>query len=301
MDIKKTKSGLVADIGKFFVIIALAFVGALNFQIFVFNNQFAPSGINGIATMVQYLFGISVGYLSLIINIPLCIAAFFIVDRMYAVKSFVYTAAMSLFLILLRAKVIDVNRFEYTSDNSIVLAPIAAGIIAGFSFFCVVKLGGSTGGTDVIGAIVHHYRSETNLVWTIFCLNAVTAFISYFVYDFKIEPVICCLIYIFASSRVSDSVIKSGRQCIKFEIVSPHAEEISERIVNEIKHTATEVDVTGMYSHNQSKMLICIINKWQVAQLRKILQDYPNTFAYETLVNETFGNFKNIKRSSRQS
>ena len=296
MDIKA--SGFkTSDIWKFFVIIAIAFVGALNFQIFVFNNQFAPSGINGIATMIQYLFGISVGYLSLIINIPLCIAAFFIVDRLYAIKSFVYTAAMSLFLILLRARIIDVSRFEYSSDNSIVLAPIAAGIIAGFNFFCVVKLGGSTGGTDIIGAVVHHYRSETNLVWTIFSLNAVTALISYFVYDYKIEPVICCLIYIFASSRVSDSVIKSGRQSIKFEIVTPYADEISERIVREIKHTATEVDVTGMYSHTHSKMLICIINKWQVSQLRKILQDYPNTFAYETLVNETFGNFKHIKRS----
>ena len=167
MDIKKTKSGLAADIGKFFVIIALAFVGALNFQIFVFNNQFAPSGINGIATMVQYLFGISVGYLSLIINIPLCIAAFFIVDRMYAVKSFVYTAAMSLFLILLRAKVIDVTRFEYTSDNSIVLAPIAAGIIAGFSFFCVVKLGGSTGDKSRLDDILSQRSHGFYLVFRI--------------------------------------------------------------------------------------------------------------------------------------
>ena len=284
---------------QFIAIALLAAVGALNFQIFVFNNQFAPSGINGIATMVQYLFGISVGYLSLIINVPLCIAAFIIVDRMYAFKSFTYTAVMSVFLLLFRSKAIDVSRFEYYSDNSVVLAPIAAGIIAGFIFFCVVRMGGSTGGTDIIGAIVHHYHNDMDIVWTIFALNAVTAALSYFVYDFKIEPVLCCLIYIFASSRVSDAVIKSGRQCIKFEIVSPHAEEISARIVKELKHTATEIDVVGMYRHESNKMLICIINRWQVSQLRKILADYPETFAYETLVNETFGNFVRVKRSLR--
>ena len=53
----------------YFVIAAVAFLSAVNYEIFIFPNEFAPSGINGICTMIQYVTGISVGYLSLLINI----------------------------------------------------------------------------------------------------------------------------------------------------------------------------------------------------------------------------------------
>ena len=55
------------------VIVFVALLGAANYQLFVFPNQFAPSGVNGICTMIQYVTGISVGYLSLLINIPLAV------------------------------------------------------------------------------------------------------------------------------------------------------------------------------------------------------------------------------------
>ena len=55
------------------VIAAIAFLAALDYELFVFPNQFAPSGLNGICTMIQYLTGVSVGYLSLLVNVPLAI------------------------------------------------------------------------------------------------------------------------------------------------------------------------------------------------------------------------------------
>ena len=61
---------------KGYVIMALlAMVMGVSYEVFVFPNAFAPAGINGIATMVQYLFDVSIGYLSLAINIPLIAAA----------------------------------------------------------------------------------------------------------------------------------------------------------------------------------------------------------------------------------
>ena len=57
-----------------YLVIALLALGAsVNYELFVFPNQFAPSGLNGICTMIQHISGISVGYLSLLINVPLAI------------------------------------------------------------------------------------------------------------------------------------------------------------------------------------------------------------------------------------
>ena len=55
----------------YIIIVLVAFLLALDYQLFVVENNFAPAGLNGIATMVQYVTGFSIGYMSLIINIPL--------------------------------------------------------------------------------------------------------------------------------------------------------------------------------------------------------------------------------------
>ena len=57
----------------YLVIIALALLCALNYQLFIFPNRIAPAGLNGICTMIQYVFHINVGYMSLLINIPLAL------------------------------------------------------------------------------------------------------------------------------------------------------------------------------------------------------------------------------------
>ena len=63
---------------------ALGCLYAFSYILFIVPNDFAPSGINGIAIMVQYKLNFSVGYMSLLINIPLCIFAYFFVDKGFA-------------------------------------------------------------------------------------------------------------------------------------------------------------------------------------------------------------------------
>jgi uncharacterized membrane-anchored protein YitT (DUF2179 family) len=64
---------LLKKILTYAVIVLIAVIAALNYEIFIFPNRFAPAGLNGICTMIQHIFGISVGYMSLLINIPLAI------------------------------------------------------------------------------------------------------------------------------------------------------------------------------------------------------------------------------------
>ena len=82
-------------------VIAVAVLLAFNYQLFIVENGFAPAGLNGIATMVQYKTGFSIGYMSLIINIPMCIFAYFLVDKRFAKRSLIFCVTYSfLFLYL---------------------------------------------------------------------------------------------------------------------------------------------------------------------------------------------------------
>ena len=68
---------------------------AFTYQLFIVKNNFAPAGINGIATMIQYKTGFSIGYMSLIINVPLCSLAYFFVNRDFAKKSLLFCLVYS--------------------------------------------------------------------------------------------------------------------------------------------------------------------------------------------------------------
>ncbi len=281
-------------------IAAIAVICALNYNLFVFPNKFAPSGINGLCTMIQEVFGIRVGYMSLLINIPLAIWVYFAISKPLAVRSMVYVGTFSVALLVLDN--VDLSAFHYVTDNgtSAILGPLVAGVIYGGCYSLLVQCSAYSGGTDFIAAIIHKSKPEQNMFYLIFALNVVVALISYFVYDYKIEPVILCILYSFMSSTVSDKLNKNGRSAVCFEIITDYPEEISREIIRDLKHSTTMLPAKGMYSGRETNLLICVVNKTQVAALSRIVRRYPNTFAVMDPVSEVMGNFKRLDSECKQ-
>ena len=278
---------------EYLIVVAMALLMSVNYEIFVFPNTFAPAGLNGVATMIQYKLEFSIGYMNLLLNLPLCLAALFILKRDYAAKSLVFCLAFSGFALIFKYHLIDLTPFLYKTDTgtSVVLAPVAAGVVNGLIYGATIKVNASTGGTNIVAAFVHHRHPEKNLMAIIFILNASVAISSYFVYDYKMEPVICCLIYSFITSLVSDRILKGGKSQVKFEIVTTDYEAMAREIIDETHHSATVTPAKGMYSGKDTDLLICVVNKHQIVKLQEIIQRHPGSFAYISSVNETFGNY----------
>lgn len=281
------------------VIVLIAIVAALNYEIFVFPNKFAPSGLNGICTMIQHIFGISVGYLSLIINVPLAIAVYVFVNKPLAIRSMVYVVTFSLSLVILDN--VDLSFFHYSTETgtSTILGPLVAGIIFGYCYSFLVKCSATSGGTDFIAALIHKKKPEQSTLWIIFTLNVVVALCSYFVYDFRIEPVILCIMYAFMSSSVTDSVARGSREAVRFEIITDYPNEIADEIILKLHHSATMIPAKGMYLGKETSILYCVINKSQINALSKIINSYPHTFAVMDSVSEVMGNFKRMNADGR--
>ena len=272
------------------VIMLVAAVGALNYELFVFPNQFAPSGLNGICTMIQYLGGISVGYLSLMINIPLAIAVYFKVSRSLALRSMLYVVVFSLVLVVFDH--VDISAFAYETQSSAILGPLVAGIIMGACYSLLIRASAYSGGTDFIASLIHRSLPHINFFWTVFALNIVVAVLSFFVYGYKIEPVLLCIIYSFTTSTVSDKLNKSGRSAVRFEIITNDPQAISDAIIQRLHHSATLVPGTGMYHGKPTNILICVVNRTQAATLSSIIRQHPGTFAVMSQVSEVMGNFQ---------
>ena len=278
----------------YLVIAGVGMIGAMNYELFVFPNQFAPSGVNRICTIIQHVFGISVGSLSLLINIPLEVLCYYKCSKPIALRSMDYVLTISLGLIILDH--VDLSMFAYSPPNgtSKILGPLVAGVIHGFDCTILARASAYSGGMDFVSALIHEKDPNKSVYGMTFLINVGIAVTSYFVFGYQMEPVILCILYSFAASTLVERRMKSGREAVRFEIITDHPREISDEIIKKVHHTATLIPARGMYAGRETNLLICVVNKTQAAIVSRIIRKYPYTFAVMDSVSEVMGNFKSL-------
>ena len=278
-------------------VIVAAVVLAFNYYVFVINNHFAPAGLNGIATMIQYKTGFSISYMALLINIPLAVAAYFLVRKEFAVKSLLFSVVYSIVYLLLQKS--GLEGIQYNADGHDTIYPvIISGIIGGVVYGVCFRSNASTGGTDIVSAYINKIRPETNFFIVTFTLNAVVALISIVVYSegsLNYKPAALCILYCFLSNFVGDYMLKVTKTAYKFTIITTQKEKLIAEIHQKLHHGCTQIDAIGTYTGAKKSVLICIINKHQLNDFQKIVARHEDTFAYFELVNETYGNFAKVK------
>jgi len=293
----------IKGIGMYLATICVAVLLAFNYQLFIVENNFAPAGLNGIATMIQYKLNISIGYVALIINIPLCIFSYFCIDKSFAKRSLVFCITYSLVFLYLQKLGLEALQYNSQGKNAIFPALIS-GLISGYVYGACFRTNSSTGGTHIVAKYISMKKPEFNFFWVNFILNAIVAFVSIFVYaqpdptkGFAIDytPVCLCITYCFVSSYIGNYIIRGTKTATKFTIITKHPDEIIEEITSKFQHSATSMQALGSYSHDERTVLICVINNHQIIDFKNMLSKYDNTFSFSENVNETYGNFKNIK------
>jgi len=304
MERKLNKKTVLKEILEILIVIFFGAALSLSYVLFIVPNDFSPAGINGIAVMIQYLCNFSIGYLSLIINIPLCILAFFLVSKKFGIRSFIFTLAYSLFYLLFSnidgIKVIIYDAKGVDTIYPVIIAGVISGVITSLSF----KLSSSTGGTDIIGKYINKKWPNLNLFWIIFALNSIVAFISCFVYktegnSINYKPACLCILYCLIATILSNIIMKGTKSSYKFFIITTHPNEVEDMIIHKLKHTATRLNGVGIYSHQEKTVLVTVINKNQLVEFENLLKQVPDTFGYVETVYETLGNFKHIRNARK--
>lgn len=267
--------------------------------IFVYPNSFAPAGVHGFTTMIQHALGFSAGYTFLLVNIPMLIAAFFLLSRSYSVKNLLYVVFFSGMCLVFQGllSAFDLSRLEYHAVSPEGYAVLAVGIGAfnGIAYTLTVLLGGSTGGTDILAALINRRKPAFNTVWVLFTINVSVAVTSFFVYGREYLPVAVSILCALIGGSVSDSLLKGAGSALKFEIITPRPEELADRIMSQLQHGCTRIDAYGMYARKEYSMLVCVINPRQRTDLEAIIAGCDGTFAYCSPVKCTYGHFDRIK------
>ena len=279
------------------MVVLIALMMALNYQLFVFPNSFAPAGLNGIFTMIQHVLGFKLSYTSIILNVPLAIIVYFTISKAFAMRSLVYTLCFSGFLMLFDT--MDLSPFVYSTTVSTLLGPAIAGLITGFGGYYMHRVGACYGGTEFVAKLIHKKKPTFNLFSIIFALNVAVAIASYFVYDYQIEPVLLCIIYSYGSSSVRDNMNRKHNSAVRCEIITANPRELGKDIIETLHHSATQLTGKGLYTGEEKHVLVCVVNQSQITELTRLVAKYPGSFVTVSQVNTVLGNFKRLDSHSQ--
>ncbi len=263
---------------------------AIGWTVFLLPNNLPSGAVPGIASIVYWATDFPVQYTYLIINFSLLIVALKILGLKFCIKTIfavgVLTFATPVFQHFVTGSLINDQPFM-----ACVLGASFCGAGIGIAF----SANGSTGGTDIIAAIINKYR-DISLGRVILICDVVIISSSYFVlHDW--EKVVYGYVVLFISSFVLDQVVNSARQSVQFFIISNKYEEIGKCINKDLHRGVTFIDGVGCYTKNNVKMMFVLAKKRESNTIFRLIKDIdPNAFVSQSAVIGVFGEgFDKIK------
>lgn len=238
-----------------------AAIMAFGVSAFLLPNQLSAGGFSGIATITYYLLGIPMGAMTLMLNIPLFAFAGYKIGKEFLIKSIVGTVSLSIFIdIFDKYPPVTTDRF---------LACIYGGVIIGLGTAIILRVGASTGGTELIANIIKIYNPHISMSKYLTIIDIIIIALN--VVFFKhIEIGLYSAIAIYLYGQLIDIIFEGVYYTKLLYIISDKNEEISEAIKKDVKRGVTGLYGKGMYSDSDKLVLICAAPRRDVPKIKDV-------------------------------
>lgn len=272
-------------------------VYSLGWAAFLLPYHITTGGMTGMFAIVYYVTGFPVSYAILIANSFLLLAALWQLGWKFTIKTAYAVLALSTYLTMGQQMMTqdDGTMLQLLGEGQDSMACVLGAILNGIGIGIVFLSGGSTGGWDIIAALVNKYRNISLGRALLYLDFLVIASCWPIFHDWRM--VVFGYVTLAVYTYALDMLINSARQDIQFIIFTKKADEISHRIITETCHSVTSMNGEGYYSHQEIKVLITIVHKRESIQiLRMIRETDPAAFVSQSRAEGVYGNgFKAIK------
>lgn len=254
---EKVKTAIVEAAG---TVIGSAIM-AFGISSFLLPSQLSSGGVSGIATITYYLLNIPMGVMIMIINIPLFLFAGYRIGKEFFIKSLIGTVSLSLFIdILDKYPPVTTDRF---------LASIYGGVIIGIGTAIILKVGSSTGGTELVANLIKTYNPYISISKYLTIIDIVIILLNVIFFR-HIEVGLYSAIAIYLYGKMVDIIFEGVYFTKLLFIISDKNEEISDVIKNEVKRGVTGLYGKGMYSNKEKLVLICAVSRGDVHKIKDL-------------------------------
>ena len=274
---------------KYAMIVLGAMIYAIGFQFFMFPNSIVSGGITGISMILNHYTHWPVGMMVLVMNVPLFLIAWRHFGLDYLIGSLVGTAVSSVFVDLFA-----LTGIVATDDP--MLGCVIGGVIKGAGLGVIYYFGASTGGIDILAKMLRQKYQQINF-GTILLLIDVVIVVAYAFVLQRYQSAMYSLIGMYVVSKVVDLALYGIDNSSLCYIVSDKSEELVREIISGAVHRGvTILDGQGAYSHQPKHVILCVIKRTQMGELRRLVRRVDeHAFFIVTDAKNVFGNgFENI-------
>lgn len=237
-------------------------------------------GVSGVAIIVKELWGLPLWMTNTLLNVPLFAAAYFSMGWRFIKRTLFSTVMLSFFLYIL-------PETAYM-ENDLLISSLFGGIISGVGTGLVFLAGCTTGGTDMLAALLHKRIKHYTIAQIMQVLDGLVVLAGASM--FGVRTALYALISIFCVAKVTDGLLEGIKFSKQAYIVSDKYQQIAESIMEHMGRGVTSLEARGMYSNQEKKMLFCVVSKKEIVELREIVSELdPSAFMIVSDAREVFG------------
>ncbi len=268
----------------------------------IMPNEFTIGGISGIAILLDEAFGIPQYVIVFSVNLPLVVFSFFFVKKKFAILTATHIALQTVWLALIELAFPNFQ-IDFGMGAEKIFAAIAGGLCIGVAVALAFKIGGSTGGADILAVVIQRKFNASSIARVIFFINCIVIGSSIFVFDggngadttlnkyaLVLLPIMMSVFESYIESRANETITGGFHSAIEFRIITNKPEEMSLALMKELGRGVTAVPATGMYTKTERAMLLCIVSRRQATTLKRIVKEIdPESFAITSKVSQVLG------------
>jgi uncharacterized membrane-anchored protein YitT (DUF2179 family) len=255
----------------------------IGWNVFLLPNSITTGGVPGVSSVVFWGTGIPVQWTYFGINAVLLLIALRILGWKFCVKT-IY----AVLVLTLSTTYVGANYHGHLLHDEPFMASIIGAVFCGSGVGLGLASNGSTGGTDIIAAIVNKYR-DISLGRVILICDVIIISSSYLVLK-SWEKVIYGYVVLYVTAFCIDWVVNSMRRSVQFFIISERYHEIGQRINREPHRGCTVIDAQGFYSGRDVKILFVLAKRRQSELIFRIINEIdPHAFVSQSAVIGVYG------------
>lgn len=293
------KKSLMLEAREYLAITIGLIIYSFGWGFFLLPYKLVSGGTAGIGAIIQYATGFPMQYTFFLINAVLLIAAIKELGIKFCVKT-IYAVFTLTLLLEITTEILEkyqFNALNVLGENATFEACIIGAGFCGLGIAMSFINNGSTGGTDIIAAIVNKYR-DVSLGRVILYIDITIVISSCFVLGSgELSKVFYGLITLLISSTMIDFVVNSNRRLVQFLIFSKKYDEISHYITKEMHRGVTLLNGIGYYTKEDTKVIVTLMRGNESNEMFRIIHEIdPNAFISQTRVSGVYGaGFDKIK------
>ncbi|GAB6393858.1 MAG: putative BCR, YitT family [Bacteroidales bacterium] len=282
---------LYYNIHDYLIIVAGTLLYGFGFNGFILSNGVVVGGLSGVSSVIYFVTSIPVSVSYLAINAVLLAVAFKMLGFKFLVKTIFGVVSLSFFLWLFER----LFGGEPIIQNQPFMCILIGGMICGAGLGLIFSVNGSTGGTDIIAAIINKYKN-LSIGMALLLFDAVIISSSYMLFH-DVDRIVFGFVEMCINTYVLDRVINANRQSVQFLIFSQKYDEIAERIIKDLGRGCTLLDGVGGFSQKPTKVIVLLAKKSESVIIFRLIKEIDSqAFISQSIVRGVYGEgFDQIK------